>query len=250
VYRIYIDEAGDRGHRPNSSDHFVVSAIVIRDSDDAAVRAHLATLRTAVGRHVGHVLHFRNLTHSRKIKACQDIAAMPIAAITNVILCKRKIAGTLPSDGHAFIKQADPMYLYAIRLLLERISWYVDEHGGGPAIATFARLTRFKSAKLHNYRAALSYSTTEIRWDAYGVHPFRLNHPNTIELLQVADATASAQFKAVEPDAYGNREDRYLRQLRPLLYRRGIANITSYGLKVFPASEAEAGGSLDFLRGF
>jgi hypothetical protein len=49
---------------------------------------------------------------------------------------------------------------------------------------------------------------------------------------------------------YGNREARYLGDLRARLYRRGAANVTSYGLKVFPASEASPGGSIDFLRGF
>ena len=250
MYRVYIDEAGDRGHHPNSSDYFVVSGVVVSDFDEAAARAQLGTLRTVVGRHSGHVLHFRNLTHSQKIKACQGIAAMPIAAIANVIVCKRALEGQLPSGGHPHIKQADPMYLYAIRLLLERVSWYVDEHGSGPAIVTFGHLTRFPAAKLHNYRAALGYSTTEIRWNAYAGHLFRTNHPNTIELLQLADTAASALFKAVEPDDYGNREDRYLQQLRSLLYRRGTANVTSYGLKVFPTSQAQPGGWLDFLRGF
>jgi hypothetical protein len=250
VYRVYIDEAGDRGHHPDSSEYFVLSAIIVKDSDDAAVRAQLGAFRAALGRHPGHVVHFRKLSHSQKIKACQDIATMPIAAIANVIICKCHVASALPTGEFAYIKQADPMYLYAIRLLLERISWYVDEHGGGPAIATFAHLTRFKASKLHDYRAALASSPTEIRWTAYAGHPFRFDHPNTIELLQVADATASALFKAVEPDAWGNREDRYLHALRDLLYRRGVTNVTSYGLKVFPPAYANAGSPLEFLRSF
>jgi hypothetical protein len=62
--------------------------------------------------------------------------------------------------------------------------------------------------------------------------------------------SASAVFKAVEPDRYGNTEDRYLRALAPKLYRRGAANVTSYGLKVFPVSECQRGGSLQYLRAF
>jgi hypothetical protein len=75
MFRVYIDEAGDRGHRPASSRHFVVSAVVVRDSYDAVVRAQLTTLRTALGRQPGHTLHFRKLTHSQKVKACQDVLA-------------------------------------------------------------------------------------------------------------------------------------------------------------------------------
>lgn len=249
MFRVYIDEAGDRGHHPASSMHFVVSAVVVPDTHDAVVRGQLTALRTALGRQPSHTLHFRKLTHSQKLKACQDIAASSIATITNVVMVKPRLAGTLPSGGTAFIKQADPMYLYAVRLLLERISWYVDEHRDGPAIVTFAHLTRFPAVKLHNYRQALRSSPTEIRWNAFAGHQWRIDHPNTIDLLQLADATASALFKAVEPDQYGNREDRYLRALAPTLYRRGAANVTSYGLKVFPTSECQVGGSLEFLRG-
>lgn len=249
MFHVYIDEAGDRGHHPASSKHFVVSAVIVRDQDEPTLRTELDTLRAALGRHPGHVLHFRKLTHAQKVKACQDIATFSIATITNVIFCKEKIAGQIPAGGGvAYIKQADPMYLYAVRLLLERVSWYIEENGGGPAIVTFAHLSRFPAVKLHNYRSALVYSLTEIRWDAFGVHKFRINHPNTIELLQIADSAASALFRAVEPDQYGNTEDRYLRELAPQLYRRGAANVTSYGLKVFPSSECQVGGTLVGLR--
>jgi hypothetical protein len=250
MFRVYIDEAGDRGHHPASSTHFVVSAVVVRDAYDAVVRGQLTTLRTALGRQPGHTLHFRKLTHSQKVKACQDVAGFSIDTITSVVMVKPRFAGAMSAGGTAFIKHIDPMYLYAVRLLLERVSWYVDENGGGPAIVTFAHLTRFPAAKLHNYRQALQQSPTQIRWNAYAGHQWRINHPNTIDLLQLADATASALFKAVDPDQYGNTEDRYLRALAPKLYRRGAANITSYGLKVFPTSECNKGGTLEFLRAF
>jgi Protein of unknown function (DUF3800) len=249
VFRVYIDEAGDRGRHAASSDHFVVSAVIVKDNLDAMARAELNALRSALGRHPGHVLHFRNLSHSQKIKACQDIAASSIECITNVVFCKRKLAATaLPGQREAIIHQADPMYLYAVRLLLERVSWYVDENGGGSAIITFAHLRRFPTAKLHEYRSALGASDTQIRWNALANHPFRVSHPNKIDLLQIADTAASALFKAVEKDDYGNVEERYLRVLAPKLYCRGAAHITSYGLKVFPTSEARDGGSLNWLR--
>lgn len=225
-------------------------SVVVRDSQDAVDRAQRSTLRTALGRQPAHTLHFRKLTHSQKVKACQDVAGFSIDMIANVVMAKARFAGAKPAGGTALIKHADPMYLYAVRLLPERLSWYVDEDGGGPAIVTFAHLTRFPAAELHNYRRALELSVTQIRWNAFAGHRWRIEHPNTIDLLQLADATASALFNAVDPDRYGNTEDRYLRALAPKLYRRGSANITSYGLKVLPTSECQKGGSLEFLRAF
>jgi hypothetical protein len=114
----------------------------------------------------------------------------------------------------AHISRPDPMYLWALRLLLERVSWFVGDNGGESAIVTFAHRKGFRAQKLHDYRAALE-ATDEI-----------------------------------EPDAFENTEPRYLEELRPKLYRRGNAKVTSYGLKVFPTSVSEPDGPLAFLREF
>lgn len=222
MFRVYIDEAGDRGHRAGSSTHFLVAAVIVDDQHDAVVRGQLTTLRAALGRQPGHTLHFRKLTHSQKIKACQDVAGFALDAIATVTMVKPRFASPKPDGGVAYIKQADPMYLWAVRLLLERVSWYVDESGGGPALVTFGHLTRFPAHKLHNYREALEASDTQIRWQAFVGHQFRLAHPNDVQLLQVADSCASALFRAVEPAEFGNTEDRY-----PLRSRRSCTDVGS-----------------------
>lgn len=134
MYRVDVDEAGDRGMKPASSDHFAVSAIIVADALDAHVRAELANLSQQVGRKPGQVLHFRNLTHAQKVKATQDIAASP--------------------GNTAYITHPDPMYLWALRLLLERVSWWIRDHGGGSSIMTFAHIKNFQTHKLHSYSMA------------------------------------------------------------------------------------------------
>lgn len=251
LYRIYVDESGDRGISARSDKHFVVSAVIVADADEPTVRTELAGLRGTLGRHPGQVLHFQKFSHSQRLKAVQDIAGFSVAAITNVIIHKRLIGQPMPAGNMAFISRADPMYLWALRLLLERVSWYVDEHGGTEAIVTFGHVKGFQPQKLHSYRQALELTPdVQIRWNVYLPHKFRIDSPKNIELLQVADTTASALFRAVEPDDFGNTEVRYLQELRPKLYRRGAANVTSYGLKVFPTAEANPGGSLDWLRSY
>lgn len=251
LYRVYVDEAGDRGISAESDRHFVVSAIIVPDSGDAQLRSDLAELRASLGRHPGHVLHFVKFNHSQRLKAAQDVARFSFAAITNVIVHKDLIGQPHPAGETSYIARPDPMYLWALRLLLERISWYVDDNDGDEAIITFSRLKGFKPQKLHDYRTALETSDgVDIRWHILDGHPFRIDSPKVVELLQVADITASALFRAIEPDAYGNTEPRYLDELRPKLYRRGRASVTSYGLKTFPAAVSERGGPLAFLRDF
>jgi hypothetical protein len=249
LFRVYVDEAGDRSISAASDDHFVVSAIIVPGPLDATVRSELADLRAVLGRHPGHVLHYRKFTHPQKIKAAQDIAASSVAAITNVIVHKDLIGQPSPAGNLAYISRPDPMYLWSLRLLLERISWYVDEHGGTEAIVTFAHVRHFPAQKLHNYRRALELTPgVELRPGIFDNHRFKIDSPARVELLQIADACASAIFRAVEPDQYGNTERRYLDILRPKLYRRATGNITSYGLKVFPSQQGLVGGPLDWLR--
>ncbi len=249
LYRVYVDEAGDRGISDKSGCHFVVSAVIVADDRDAAARRELAVLRADLKRHPDHVLHFVKFSHSQRLKAVQDIAASSVSAITNVIVHKDLIGQPMPSGDLAHIAHPDPMYLWAMRLLLERISWFVDEAGGDGAIVTFAHLKGFKAKKLHDYRGALEASEeVDIRWEVFRGHPFRIASPKEVELLQMADTSASALFKAVEVDPYGNTESRYLAELRPKLYRRSGGKVTSYGLKVFPSRVASKEGSLAFLR--
>jgi len=234
--------------KTGSSDHFVVSAVLVEDGDDSQARAELAALAQVLGRKPGQVLHFRNLTHPQKIKTAQDIAASCIRVITNVVVCKRHIQGAASPGNAAFITRPDPMYLWALRLLLERVSWYVRDHGGGTSVVTFAHVKNFQTQKLHNYRQALQNSPTNIEWPSFAGHQFRFAGMNAVELLQLADTSASALFAAVEADQYGNTEDRYLTTLAPKLYRYSGSPVTSYGLKVFPVSQANQGGSLYRLQ--
>lgn len=250
MYRVYVDEAGDRGMKPASSDHFAVSAIIVADELDAHVRAELANLSQQVGRKPGQVLHFRNLTHSQKVKATQDIAASSVAVITSVIICKRHLQGATSPGNTAYIVHPDPMYLWALRLLLERVSWWIRDHGGGSSIMTFAHIKNFQTHKLHSYRNALQMSSTSIHWPSFDGHLFRIAGMATVQLLQLADSTASALYAAIEPDQFGNVEDRYLKNIAPKLYRYGSSLVTAYGLKVFPPNQADPGGTLHRLRGY
>lgn len=221
--------------------------MVVRDEFDATVREELARAKNQVGLTSGNVIHFRKLSHAKKVRICRDISGFSLACITNVVVCKKKLE-PFPSGGLPYISNPDPLYLWAVRLLLERVSWFIRDNGGGTSIVTFAHLTRFRSEKLHNYRGALENSETNIHWQSFAGHPFRINYPDKVHLLQVADCSASALYKAVEEDQYGITETRYLQELQPALYRHGASAITSYGLKVFPTSVTGVGQPLEFLR--
>ena len=144
------------------------------------------------------------------------------------------------------------MYLWALGLLLERISSCVSENGGDEAIVTFVGSRVSGAWKLHDYRKALEASDgIDSRWHVFDGHPFRIEGPKTVELLQIADITASALFRAIEPDPYGNTEVRYLAELSPKLYRRDGGQ-TSRNVASRPSrpNVSRPGGPLAFLRDF
>jgi hypothetical protein len=161
-----------------------------------------------------------------------------------VILCKEPLRDSQKTE----LTNADPMYLWALRLLLERVSWCIRRTGGREAKATFAEVKGFEGGKLHSYREKLeAIDDVSIEWPMFEGHPFRVDRPASVEMLQLADTAASAIYQAVEPDPYGNTEPRYLKELKPKIFCPEGKPVTSYGLKTFPPKVAQPGGSLHFL---
>jgi hypothetical protein len=244
MFRVYVDESGGRHISPRSDQHFVLSGVMVHDPFNDVVRDQLAGLKVALGRHAEHVLHFSTLKRDRRPAAAAGVAAFDLATVISVIICKN-ILGDDSAGATPYIAKADPMYLWAFRLLLERVSWYARDTGNQQAIVTFGHVRGLRPAMIHAYRKALEDAPPEkdvrIEWSVFEDHPFRIASPRQVDLLQIADVTASSTFHAVEP---GKNGDEYLRLLRPKLYRRNGICAPTYGLAVFPKAPGKPGGYL------
>ena len=80
------------------------------------------------------------------------------------------------------------------------------------------------------------YPGCTIYWPALDPKGGKLDQPQRLEHLQLADVAASATFAGFDPDGFGNTEPRYLQELAPRLYRRPPGALTTYGLKMHPWS--------------
>jgi hypothetical protein len=231
-FHAYSDEAGQRSASGASSHHFVMAAVVVTDAHVPEAATYLAKLRADLGRNPGDTLHWQNLKgHSLRLHAAQTLGAANWATIFSVVVSKRHLSLSV-------ILNDDQAYLYTYRLLLERLSWYSRDHDGRLSY-TLAHVVRFNLHKLREYEARLrDRPDCQIVWSALDQHGGRLDQPNRVEYLQLADIAASAIFAAFEPDKFGNTEKRYLEALVPRLYRRGSGALTSYGLKMHPWSES------------
>ena len=244
-FRVYVDESGDRGLKETSSDYFIVSAVIVPDASDKDLRMVLRHFKLEAGRPPNAPLHFRKLSHNDRRELVARISSVESMVSVNVVIAKRFLGTSRDQTAH-YIRRPDSMYLYALRLLLERISWYCDEHGHTPALVTIAHLKNFRYQRLRDYELKLWAlgSGTQIRWPMLMPHPLRISSPDAVENLQAADAAASSILPAIGTDRWGRTEGAYLDALRARLYRRGGARVTSYGLKVFPREALQPGSPI------
>jgi hypothetical protein len=235
LFRVWVDETGDRGSSAQSSPFFGVAAVVLADGAMPVLRATKMEINKRLQRAAGHELHWSQTlkTHDYRAVAVEEVARLKkLARVTYVAVQKSSI----PTD--AFIRRnREALYNYPLRFLLERVSWLVDEQGG------IARITLASVSGLPK-RIPLDYidwlrdtQDTQIRWQA--IDP-KVEVHQAVERdgLQIADIAAGALDRAIRPATSPphRMEPAYLRELAPLIYNRGVGKIASYGLKALPVN--------------
>jgi len=131
TFIAYIDESGDEGFVPDSgaSVWFVLGAIVVRRASELAVVKLIDEVRQGINlrRQPQHripdkkPLHFRDLGHEQRKFYASHISQADLHTVS-VLINKQAIVA--PEN---FIEQTRP-YFYAVRLLIERLSWYCRDH--------------------------------------------------------------------------------------------------------------------------
>lgn len=223
LYRAYVDETGDRGWGGRSSPIFVVSAIIVPDGYETRLVEALDRINATLKKPAGTVLHWAEnvKTHPQRKYVAGELAGLDMT-VASVVVLKQPLTGS----GTA-LSNPTSMYNYAIRRLMERISWFVDDAGGEVSV-TFAHVKRFPYARLDEYMRVLRNRQSSIRWRAFTGKP-KIDQPSRIRPLQVADLVAGAFGSALRVDDYGSHEASYLLQLVPRIYIRGGGKVTSYG---------------------
>ena len=253
-YRVYIDESGDEGFTflPNeqgSSRWLVLSALVMRLENDFSTVATAKQARELLGKQAKHPLHFRNLKHEQRVPLARLVGQMP-ARVVNVLIYKPCVP-----NAEVFQQQKYSLYRYASRLLLERISWLCRDHhktgaGDGRAEIIFSNRSAMSYDDLRDYLNQLkSEQSADVRIDWNVIDPTLVRAVNHDQLagLQLVDAVASSVFYAVHKNQYGEQEDRYLKLIAPIIYRRE-GRLDGYGMKFWCDDKAEIARVLELLQ--
>lgn len=238
-FYVYVDESGDEGFHfddGGSSRWFVLSAVVTRAGSDLETVKLVDEVRALLDRPPKKPLHFRDLRHEHRLPFVDRIATAKLWVVT-VLICKPDL-----QEPEVF-QEGYHLYFYAVRFLLERVSWLCrdarrpEETGDGSAEIVFSNRSGMAYAELRSYLGRLEDQAEErdvtIDWTAVRPHQITAYSSGRRMGLQLADAVASSFFKAVEPSRYGYTEDRYARMLQPRVYHaRG--RYLGYGLKFWP----------------
>lgn len=101
IYRVYVDEAGDRGWGGRSTPIFVLSAVIVQDVERETLRATLDDINADLGKPARTVLHWSSNVklHAQRKHVARMLASTP-ATITNVVVLKEAMigSGTVLSD--------------------------------------------------------------------------------------------------------------------------------------------------------
>jgi hypothetical protein len=239
----YVDESGDEGFVFNadgsgSSRWFVLSAAVIRQTNDLEMVSCLKEVRTVLQKAPKTPLHFVDLKHEQRVPYIRRVGELPLRTVS-VLIYKPLIR-----EPEKFQNTKYLLYRYATRLLLERVSWLCREQrrtgeGDGFCEVIFSNRSNMSYDEIRDYlRLLLQQSEAnpqEVQIDRTVIVPERIRAVEHSKLagLQVADAVASGLHFALKVNRYGETETGYLPHLKKTLYRhKGEA--MGYGLKVWP----------------
>lgn len=239
----YIDESGDEGFVFNadgsgSSRWFVLSAVVIRQTNDLQMVSCLSEVRKVLGREPVTPLHFVDLRHEHRVPYIRRVGGLPMRTVSVLVY---KPAVTEPEK---FQNTKYLLYRYATRMLLERVSWLCrdqrrENEGDGFTEVIFSNRSNMSYDDIRAYLRLLmkqsEQNPQQVQLDRSVIDPERIQSVDHYKLagLQVADAVASGIHFALKVNRYGETEPAYLPHLKKTFYRHE-GRLTGYGLKWWP----------------
>jgi hypothetical protein len=224
LWHAYVDECGDRGWglRPinptpatnkGASGLFAATAVLLPDGAQSAALAAWDQATLDIGRPAGTPIHWTNVrSHSHRRHLVRTVAAQTDLTTITVALCKHHLPNA------AAIRNASYLYNWTLRLLLERISWFAKDRHAEMTL-TFSQIKGITPTTINDYLALLLTSGTNIEWKHLRL-PAKIDTPPRRRMLQLADTSSGAVYKALEPDEFGLTERVYLDDLKPRIWRR------------------------------
>ncbi|WP_282365628.1 DUF3800 domain-containing protein [Pseudomonas sp. PS02290] len=234
----YIDESGDEGFtfKPDgsgSSRWLILSALVVRKDKDMLLVDAAKRTREAIRYEPKKPIHFCKLKHEQRTPAARITGELPVRTVS-ILIHKPSI-----KSPENFQSQPYSLYRYASRLLLERVSWLCRDHaikgqGDGRVELIYSNRSAMSYKDLCGYIGQLHHKPgaqeIKIDWDVIDENMVRAVNHDQLAGLQLADIVASSVYQSVNPNLYGDVEEKYLQLLSKTVYKHKGRH-DGYGLK-------------------
>lgn len=257
-YIAYIDESGDPGlgkvkgvtDEKGSSEWLIVAATVVRRRDEAHMEPWVKGITSQFRGHQKTGIHFKDLSAAKRLVVCSEMVRLPLRCF--VVASNKKNMQGHQNPWAELIPSDNWFYCWMTRLLLERVTRFVDIHAreqfGKPATLkiVFSRRGRMSYPQLEAYYTWLKIKSVadaqfldigDISWSVMDRRQiFVCDHEEDFG-LHFADATASAFFKACDYRDTGSCDPQFAQKLELIMGRYPNildGQIAGYGLKLMP----------------
>lgn len=259
-YVAFIDEAGDPGLkavRPiddvGGTEWITIAAVLVRKPNFSNVPHWVASMVQDIGIRQRSDLHFRDLSPTRKTVICQRLAELPVRLF--VVASNKKNMRGYRNPNAEKIPANQWFYNWLVRILIERITHYVEYH----SLKTFGerKLVKFEFSQRggHSYSQTAAYhellrvqsrndNTILKKWvPVASVMNWKLvdSFPHKSRAgLQLADVVASSFYQAVDCLDTGPCDPKYAMLLRDRIAFRGNKRYSDYGVVLQPTPDWKA----------
>lgn len=263
-FYLFIDEAGDEGLdrvRPidpnGASEYFILCGVLVRASKYQELVQSFNQIKQKVGLDPSDQIHFRDLSEDQKLVVVSSLADLQfglVAIVSNKRNMQRYRNFRCETNNLEFIRgryrprKYNWFYNGLFRYLLERASaeckrWTYRAYGEVRSVKIiFSNRKDISNAqtgayllKLKTERHDRSYFNNkgQIDWSVVDVFDMASRRPKDVIGLQIADCTASAIFRALDENWFGDAQPEYLTLLRDRFVRTA-STPRDYGFKLLP----------------
>ncbi len=214
LFHVYIDEAGDPGIKPKTSDEphwsdwFILSAVVVAADKDAETVGWIQDMNTAIRRKGPAEIHYRKFSDANRRHVCRVLASKPVRIF---IVASHK--DTMRRHRSRRLGKANDkkFYNWCLRLLLERVTEWCARRGRKTGAEVYPARLVFSHRGGHDYDELGDYLrkigaqslTGNLTLDAKGITQgvifddlIEVVPHSNLAGLQLADVAASAFFQA------------------------------------------------------
>jgi len=229
LFRCYVDESGDPCCR--GSEYFFLSAVIVADENTNNLRGIIdkATNNIWISKNKtppAGGIHWKNLDYGKKYHLSK-LYQQEDFCVVNIWMLKRLL--THPDK----ICENDSFYHYAIRFIMERISWYVDDRNGSAKIMFSSQTSLRKESLISYVKTCLASPTCQIR-HVFDPDKIEIKNMQDEKMLRVADNCVSSFANAFIKNAYGDYQPTYADCIQEKFYRYKGTKLWKYGIKIFP----------------